>query len=153
MKFRIGCILIICIIVVLMLSSCAIETDAVNEIINNNIDIQTNYDDNLHFDISSYANLHHQFIKYRISLSNVAEGENNIVSIVLRDQNETVYNNPLSVFSEIASENKISLYKLENYYILIYDDRIATYPTDDNIFKDYSEIDVIKRFEEVVLNN
>lgn len=86
-----------------MLSSCAIETDAVNEIINNNIDIQTNYDDNLHFDISSYANLHHQFIKYRISLSNVAEGENNIVSIVLRDQNETVYNNPLSVFSEIAS--------------------------------------------------
>ena len=60
---------------------------------------------------------------------------------------------PLSVFSEIASENNISLYKLENNYIFIYDDRIATYPTDDNIFKDYSEIDVIKRFEEAVLNN
>ena len=71
MKFRIGCISIICIIVVLILSSCAIENDAVHEIVNNNMDIQTNYDDNLHFDISSYANLHHQFIKYIISLSNV----------------------------------------------------------------------------------
>lgn len=153
MKFRIGCISIICIIVVLILSSRAIENDAVHEIVNNNMDIQTNYDDNLHFDISSYANLHHQFIKYGISLSNVTEVENNFVSIVLRDQNETVYDNPLSVFSEIASENNISLYKLENNYIFIYDDHIATYPTDDNIFKDYSEIDVIKRFEEAVLNN
>ena len=43
MKFRIGCISIICIIVVLILSSCAIENDAVHEIVNNNMDIQTNY--------------------------------------------------------------------------------------------------------------
>ena len=57
MKFRIGCISIICIIVVLILSSCAIENDAVHEIVNNNMDIQTNYDDNLHFDISSYEAL------------------------------------------------------------------------------------------------
>ncbi len=153
MKFRIGCISIVCIIVALILSSCSIENDSVHEIVNNNVDIQTNYNDNLHFDISSYANLHHQFIKYRISVSNVTEVDNSVVSVVLRDQNETVYNNPLSAFNEIASENNISLYKLENNYIFVYDDCITTYPTDDNLFRGYSEVDVIKRFKDVVLNN
>ena len=151
MKFRIVLLPFICIIV-LTLSACSIENDAVHKIVNN-IDIQTKYGDELHFDISSYANLHHQFIKYRISLSNVTEMENNDVNIVLRDQSETVYDDPLSVFSEIVSEENISLYKLENNYIFIYDDRILTYPTDDNLFKGYAEIDVIKRFKEVVLNN
>lgn len=152
MKFRIFLLPLICIIV-LTLSACSIENDAVNKIINNNIDIQTKYGDELHFDISSYANLHHQFIKYRISLSNVTEMENNAVNIVLRDQSETVYDDPLSVFSEIVSVDNISLYKLENNYIFIYDDRILTYPTDDILFKGYTEIDVIKRFKEVELNN
>lgn len=152
MKFRIVLLPLICIIV-LTLSACSIENDAVHKIIDNNIDIQTKYGDELHFDISSYANLHHQFIKYRISLSNVTEMENNAVNIVLRDQSKTVYDDPLSVFSEIVSEENISLYKLENNYIFIYDDRILTYPTDDNLFKGYTEIDVIKRFKEVVLNN
>ena len=152
MKFRIVLLPLICIIV-LTLSACSIENDAVHKIIDNNIDIQTKYGDELHFDISSYANLHHQFIKYRISLSNVTEMENNAVNIVLRDQSETVYDDPLSVFSEIVSEENISLYKLENNYIFIYYDRIQTYPTDDNLFKGYAEIDVINRFKEVVLNN
>ena len=154
MKIRIVFLSVI-FIIVLTLSACSIENDAVHKIANdaNDIEIQTKYGDELHFDISSYANLHHQFIQYRISLSNVAENENNVVDIVLRDQSETVYDEPLSVFSEVASEENISLYKLENNYVFIYDDRIETYPTDASIFKNYAEIDVIKRFKEVVLNN
>lgn len=152
MKFRIIFLPLICIIV-LTLSACSIENDAVHKVVNNNIDIQTKYGDELHFDISSYANLHHKFIKYTISLSSTTEMENNVINIVLRDQPETVYNDPTSVFSEIVSDGNISLYKLENNYIFIYDDHIITYPTDDNIFKGYEEIDVIKRFNDVVLNN
>ncbi len=151
-KCRIDLIFLMCVIV-LILSACSIGNDAVHKIVNNNIDIQTKYGDELHFDISSYANLHHQFIKYIISLSNDTEMKNNSVEIILRDPSEKVYNEPLSVFGEITSEEDISLYKLENNYIFIYGDGILTYPTDDDFFKSYTETDVITHFKDIVLDN
>lgn len=145
-----------CILIAMMMlciTACSIENDAVHKIVNNDIDIQTKYGDELHFDISSYANLHHQFIKYIISLSNDTEMKNNSVEIILRDLSEKVCDEPLSVFGEITSEEDISLYKLENNYIFIYDDGILTYPTYDDLFKGYTETDVITHFKDIVLDN
>ena len=149
MKFRFGFFTILCVIF-MMLSACSVGKDAVNKVANNDIDLKTKFGDELHFHVSSYANLHHQFIKYNISLSSVIKGEHSVVNIVLREQPETVYNNPLSIFTEISSKENISFYKLEKNYIFVYDNCIVTYSTEDELFKGYAEIDAIERFKEIM---
>lgn len=147
-------ILLCCFCIITALFVCCINNiDAVRKVAYNDIDIQTKYGDQLHFDISSHANMHHQFIEYKISLLNKSEDQDSMVEIVLRDLPEAVYNNPISIFSEISSEQNISLYKLEDNYIFVYGGCIALYSAEDDLFAGYSEIDVIERFKEVVLNN
>ncbi len=149
MKFRFGLFAILCLISI-MLCSCFFENDVVPKIANNNIDVKTTFGDELHFDISTSANMHHQFINYRITLSSVTESEHSVVNIVLREQPETVYENPLLNFTEVLSEDNISLYKLEDNYIFVYGSCIATYSTDDGPFMVYSEKSAIKRFKEIM---
>lgn len=139
-------------VILLILSACHFEIDAVSKVTNNDISVKTSFGDELHFDISTYANLHHQFIKYKISLSNVSEEKNNVVNVVLRDQPKAVYNNPLSIFTEICTEDNISLYKLDTNYIFIYDNYIATYLIEDELFKGCTEEKIIEIFKEFNVN-
>lgn len=146
-------ILLCCFCMITALFVCCINSiDAVRKVAYHEIDIQTKYGDRLHFDISSRANMHHQFIEYKISLLNHREDRNSTAEILLRDQPEAVYNDPISIFSEISSEQNISLYKLEDNYIFVYDGCIARYSAEDDLFTGYSEIDFIGRFQEAVLS-
>ncbi len=150
MKDHYICFSIICLIIIMMLSACNIKNDVVLKVSNNDIYIKTKYGDKLHFDVSSSANLHHQFINYTISLLNTDKNSDNAIYIVLRDQPESVYNDPLLVFSEIDSKDKISLYKMENNYVFIYNNYIKTYPIDNELFKGCSETNAIERFKEII---
>lgn len=148
MKAQVVFLYILCIIILVILVGCSVENDTVPNIVNNNINVNTIYGDELRFELSSYANLHHQFISYKITLL----GKNtDCVSIVLRDQARSVYKDPLSIFSTITKEDNISLYKLENNYVFVYNNGIKTYSISDKIFKGYKESDIIARFQEIVI--
>lgn len=134
-----------------MLSACSVENDWVNDIAYNDIDVITQYGDKFHFDISASASMHHQFISYSISLICKKEGEQSEIHILLRDQPESVYNDPISIFSEITSQDNISLYILGNHFVFVYDNCITTYPTDHELFKGYTELDAVNRFKEILL--
>lgn len=146
------CFLILLCTILIILYACFTVNDVVPEVANEYIDIKTTFGDELHFDVSSFANLHHQFIKYKISLSNFAKDEHTVIDIVLRDQPETVYQDPISIFKAVSSEESISLYQLENYYIFVYDNKIQYYSKEDNLFKDCTEAEAIQQFKEIIVD-
>ncbi len=71
--------------------------------------------------IMSNANMHHQYIKYKFSLSNDQEKS---VLVTLTDPDEHIYKNPLKELKLINTENNISKYKLGNKIFYIDNDSI-----------------------------
>lgn len=145
-----------------MLSSCAI-IDLVDSIISEfepydralgyyNLDVTTQYGDNLHFEFDTAANLHHEFIDYYITLLDTGETENNCVHIVADDQDQFVYDDPILIFCEIDSKDGVNLYKIEGAYIFVYDNSIYHYSQGYEPFESCYDIDAIDRFKEVILS-
>ena len=140
-------------VIILLVFGCIIFDDRPDRSLGyDSIDITTQYGDDLHFEFDTSANLHHEFISYDITLLDTEETESNYVHIVIDDQDQSVYDDPLSIFREIDSKDSVNLYKLEGAYIFVYDDGIYFYAQGYGPFENCYDIDAIDRFMEIMKN-